>query len=423
MRTSADLVAVGLSHWTAPIEVRERLAMDADGLRRQLEDLQQQGVIDEALLVSTCNRVELYAIAEPGQERIRNWLDSFRGPAGEPIAPYLYWHHGRDAVLHLFRVAASLDSLIVGEPQILGQVKDAIRVAESSGSMGRVLTRLSHRSLSVAKRVRSETDLGRARVGVGNAGVDLALQIFGTLEGQRALLVGTGEMGRQVARALLNSGLEELIVTSRTYENAVRAAQDFGGTPIRSDRMDEYLSRVDVIVTATGATTPIIGPAQIRAALRERRYRPLFLIDLSVPRNIDPAVDQLEQAYLFNIDDLRQVVQAGKEARSTASVNAIAMVEQEADRFLKAMHEVDVGPRIGAITHRMEAVRVAEIERSHKLMGTLDSEQRQALDAFSKALVKKVLHAPIQGIRGAARDQDGRALEALLNVWEKHSDE
>ncbi len=417
-----DLVAVGMNHTTAPVDVRERLAQDRDGMRRQLAELRADGAVEEALLVSTCNRVELYAVASGG-DRLHSWLDSFRGPRGESIGGYLYWHQGRDAVRHLFRVASALDSLVLGEPQILGQVKTAIREAQEEGSLGRVLHRLSHRSLSVAKRIRNETELGQSRVGVGNAGVDLALQVFGTLRGKRAMLVGTGEMGRQVARALLNSGLEELVVANRTLERAVEVARDYDGTPIAMERMPEYLARVDVVVTATGAVKPILGQAEILAALRARRWKPLFLVDLAVPRNIHPSVDDLDQAYLFNVDDLRQVVDSGLEKRQAASVAAMALVEEEADRFLQTLAVVDVGPRIGSITHAMEAVRMAEIERSKRLVEGLDAEQRAVLDALTRALVKKSLHGPLTAIREAAKRGDKHALEALLGAYgEAHDD-
>lgn len=417
-----ELVAVGMNHRSAPVAVRERLALDEDGVRLHLRQLREQGVCDEAMLISTCNRVEIYAVPQEGRDDLRSYLHSFRGPDGERIEQHLYWLRGYDAVRHLFRVASSLDSLVVGEPQILGQVKDAVRLAEKTGSMGRVLTKLAHRSLSVAKRVRTRTDIGRYRVGVGNAGVDLASQIFGSLEGRRALLVGTGEMGRQVGQALLSAGLEELVVASRSHQRAVEVADLFGGTPISYDRIDSYLPRVDVVIAATSGTH-VLGRSAVRRAIKERYYRPMFLVDLAVPRNIDPAVDEIDEVFLFNIDDLSRIVMQGQEAREAAAEVAEELVQDEARRFLGTLAEIDVSPRIGGLTQKMEAIRLEEIERSRRLMDSLGHEGRETVHAMTRALVKKMLHGPIMAIREAAREGDEDRLEHLFGAWEIEDDE
>ena len=249
---ASRLVLVGLSHHTAPIEVREQLALDETGVRDTLARLTGDGVADEAMLLSTCNRVEMYAVTRH-QDRLAEYL-----PRGRAMDRFLYWRQGRDAVQHLMRVACALDSLVVGEPQILGQVKDAVRVADDGGTLGQILRRLTQRTFTVAKRVRSETAIGRSRVGIGNAGVDLALQVFGGLKRKRALLAGTGEMGRQVSQALLGEGLEELLVTNRTWERAVEVAAQHEGTAVEWSRLSEYLARVDIVIVATGARTPVV---------------------------------------------------------------------------------------------------------------------------------------------------------------------
>jgi glutamyl-tRNA reductase len=420
MARELPLVALGVNHHTAPVDVRERLAMDEDGVRRHLSVLRGKGIAAEALLLSTCNRVELYAVpGDAGPGGILDWFRTFRGPRGEDLGPFVFQHQGREAVRHLFRVASSLDSLVVGEPQILGQVKDAVRVAEENAAMGRVLSELSRRTLQVAKRVRTETDIGKYRVGVGNAGVDLATQIFGDLTGRRALLLGVGEMGTQVAHALQSAGLEELLVANRTYERAVETAQEHKGTPLSWDRVEEYLAWVDIVIAATGATTPIITQAMVRAGLKKRRYKPLFLVDLSVPRNIEPRVDQLEGAYLFNVDDLKQVVEQGLAAREQARVAAEQVVADETEKFVTGFVKVEVGPRIGALTRQMEDTRVAELARSQRLVESLTEDQRLALEALTKALVKKALHKPIQAIHAAAKAGDEDRLAHLLAVWEE----
>ncbi len=412
------ILAVGLSHHTAPVDVRERIAMDEAMVRETLSSLKQQRVIEEALLLSTCNRVELYAVPADA-DRLRDWLETFRTADGTPVSRYLYWKYGGEAVQHLFRVASSLDSLVLGEPQILGQVKDAVRVATEEKSLGRLLQPLSQRTLTVAKRVRSQTDIGRSRVGIGNAGVDLALQIFGSLQGKRALLVGVGEMGRQVARALLTAGLDELLVANRTYDRAAELASEHGFTAIRWDRLTEYLPRADVVIAATGASKPLITTEMVRRAIRARRYRTMFLVDLSVPRNISPSVESLDEAYLFNIDDLQRVVNRGREERAQAAQAATAMVDAEAAKYLETLESLDAGPAIRALTTRAETLRLEELARSRKLVASLDAGQAKQLDALTRALVKKLLHEHVGALREAAKRGDARAVEVLTEPWTK----
>lgn len=413
------LVAVGLSHHTAPVEVRERVSMDESTVRRVLERLRQGRVVDEVMLLSTCNRMELYGTVRD-EEALRAFFGEFRGPQGERIDPYLYWYRDRDAVYHLFKVASSLDSLVLGEPQILGQVKEAVRLAEQETSLGRVLHPLARRTLSVAKRVRSETDIGKSRVGIGNAGVDLAMQIFGSLQGKRAMLVGVGEMGRQVAQALMTAGLDELLVANRTFERSLEFAEETGATPVPYERLEDYLARADIVLAATGAQQPIITADMVRRSLRQRRYHTVFLIDLSVPRNIEAAVDDLEEAYLFNIDDLSKVVEEGRALREQAAQAAHDLVSEEADRFLESLRTVDVNDDLRAVMETAEALRVAELERSSKLTRTLDPKQQKALDAMTKALVKKLLHRNMMAIREAARQGDLERVQTLLEPWKEN---
>ncbi len=422
-RDDAQLIAMGVSHHTAPVAIRERFAMDTEAVKSELAMLRGHHLVREALVLSTCNRVELYAVPEPGaHDRLRAHLARHRGPNGESVERYLFDLSGRDAVLHLFRVASSLDSIVVGEPQILGQVKEAVRVAESSRAMGAVLNRLTQRSLWVAKQVRTHTDIGRFNVGIGNAGVSLATQIFSTLKGRRALLVGVGEMGRQVARAMLNHGLAELVVANRTFSKAVELAEEFGGTPVTFDRIGDYLARVDVVITATGATRPILGASVVKAAMRARRWRPLFLVDLAVPRNIDVAVEKLDQAYLFNVDDLTAVMERSRAAREAASQDAERIVSEEADRFVARLAVLEVHEAIGSVTRRADQLRLAELARSKKLAG-LHPEQAQALDAMTKALVKKLLHDPLLQIRAAAEAGEQERLRWLLRAFDEREED
>jgi glutamyl-tRNA reductase len=417
------LLAVGLSHRTAPVEVRERLALDEAGVKRHLERLRAEGIVEEAFLVSTCNRVELYALTKvDAKGKVKGWLDQFHAPGGENLDRYLYWKDGRDAIVHLFRVASSLDSMVVGEPQILGQVKEAVRVAEETGSLGKMIGKLAQKALHVAKRVRSDTAIGRFRVGIGNAGVDLARQIFGDLSGRKAMLVGTGEMGTQVAKALLDDGLSELLVANRTFQNAVTVATEFRGTAVPYDKLEAHLAEVDIVICATGAQQPILGPAAVHKALKARRYHPLFLVDLAVPRNVDPAVADIEEAFLFNVDDLTQVLERGKEQRSAAAAEALRIVEEEADKFIESLRELQAGPAIGRLVRHVEEMRRAEIERSKRLTDGMTPEQAEALDAMTRAFAKKLLDGPLRAIRDAARVGDAEAMEELLKLWEVPDD-
>jgi len=420
MAASRPLVAVGLSHHTAPVEVRERVSMDPAGVKRVLDRLKEQRILQEGMLLSTCNRMELYGVVED-EAGLRSFFNEYRGPSGEHIDRYLYWKRDRDAVYHLFKVASSLDSLVLGEPQILGQVKEAVRLAEEHASLGRVLHPLARRTLSVAKRVRSETDIGKSRVGIGNAGVDLAMQIFGSLSGKRAMLVGVGEMGRQVAQALLTAGLDELLIANRTFERSVELASETGGTPVPYERLEDYLARADIVLAATGAQKPIITATMVRNALRTRRYHTVFLIDLSVPRNIDPGVDDLEEAYLFNIDDLSKVMEEGKRAREAAAQAAERLVAEEADRFVQSLRTVDINDDLAGMNALAEAIRAQEIERSGKLTRTLDDKQIDQLDRLTKSLVKKVLHRQMMAIRQAAKAGDQDTVDALLAPWKEET--
>lgn len=411
-----ELLAVGLSHHTAPVEVRERMAMDEPMVRDRLDRLRREGAVSEAMLLSTCNRVELYAVPED-ERAIHEFLREQRGPGGEPIDKYLYWHKDVAAVRHLFSVASSLDSLVLGEPQILGQVKTAIRIATEARSIGRTLDKLTRQTMSVAKRVRTETRIGESRVGIGNAGVDLALQIFGELTGKRALLIGVGEMGCQVARAMVGAGIEELVVCNRTFERSVEVAAEFNGTPITWDKMQEYLAQVDVVITATGAPKPILTAEHIGKALRARRWRSLFLVDLAVPRNIASDVSNFDEAYLFNVDDLTQVMDEGQREREAAAEEARTLVEGEAQRFMAKLAEIDIGAHIGVITRHAEQIRMDELDRSGRLLESLDENQRKAVDAMTRAMFKKLLHSQIQAVRNAALSGDEASVDALLRPW------
>ncbi len=414
---AARLALFGMSHVTAPVDVRERVALNEEGVRDFLRRLREDAVADEALVLSTCNRTEVYAVPrEP--EALAQVVGAFRGPTGERLDAYWVHRTGDDVVRHLFRVASSLESLVVGEPQILGQVREAVRVANEVGTLGDTLGAVSERALAVARRVRTDTTVGRSTVGVGNAGVDLAVEIFGGLSGRRVLLLGTGEMGRQVAKALMGAGAAELMVSNRTFDGAVELAREHGGAAVPWEHLQDHLPRADVVVCATGAPKVVLSAAQMAAAMRERRWRPVCLVDLAVPRNLDPAIGAIDEAFLFDIDDLSRVVERGREARSQAAIDAGHLVDEEARRFLASLRELDVSEDLRTASQFGERMRLIEIERSAKALQGLSPEAAEAVDAMTKALVKRLLHPVLGAVKEAGQSGDDVWLKRLRSRWQ-----
>ena len=414
-----ELVSLGLNHRTAPVDVRERLAMGDREIPRHFEALRNERLSTEAIILSTCNRVELYAVVGGGDgaDRLTRYLAHSHGLRHRDLNAHLYRYEGSQAVSHLFRVASSLDSMVVGEPQILGQVKTAFSLAREHGSVGRVLHPLMRRTLSVAKRIRTETRIGESSVSVGTAGVDLARQVFGRLDGKRALLLGAGEMGRLVARALLTHGVEELVVANRTYERAVELARQFGGTAVHMDQVDAYLERVDIAVVATSARHHVLDVGRMVGVMRARRYKPLFLVDLSVPRNIAPEVHDIEGAFAFNIDDLSQVAREGMAQREREATVAEAIVRREAERCYESLGARSADPVITRITRVAEAARSAELQRSAATLDELTPRQRQVVEAMTRSMLKRTLHNVIQQARALAQAGDEDALAALGDAF------
>ena len=411
-----ELACVGLNHRTAPVELRERFAVPSDQLVAHYDEL-RRAEVHETVILSTCNRVEFYALVPSDGQRLVDHLARWRGLRRRQLEPHLYTHVGVDAVTHLFRVASSLDSMVLGEPQILGQVKQAFRGAESAQAAGRILHLLMRRALTVAKRVRTETAIGREPVSMGRAGVELARQVFGRLEGRGALMVGAGEMGRLVARSLLDHGVDELVVANRTYVRAVELAQAFGGTAAHLDQLGRYLEQVDIVLTSTGATEHLLTRRELAKVMRARRFRPLFCIDLSVPRNIEPACNDLEGAFVFNVDDLSRVAARGMERRRAEAELAEGIVRSEAERCYRSLGARSADPVIASMTRRAEAARLQELRRSEALLSTLSPEQREVIEAMTRSMFKRFLHHPIQSARTAGSIGDDEALSVLGSAF------
>jgi glutamyl-tRNA reductase len=412
MSARGILFVAGLSHRTAPVELREQLALEEDKIREILADLAGRGVLDEVMILSTCNRVEVYGVAAvPGEARSAAFgrLGTHRGLAWRDLEPLLYTVTGDDAALHAFRVAASLDSMVLGEPQILGQVKDAFALAQSAGAAGPVLHALMSQAFSAAKRVRSETEVGRLAVSISYAAVELARKIFEGLAGKAVLLVGAGEMSELAARHLVDQGALPLYVTNRTWSRAQELARGLGGIPIPFDQMPATLGMVDIVITSTAAPEPIVTAVHARAALAARRGRPLFFIDIGVPRNVEAAVNDVENVFCYDVDDLRSVVEANLKERQREAVRAQALLEREVAKFAQRLQDLEVVPTIVSLRDKLEAIRRAELQRALGRLPAADEETRRVMESLSQSIVNKMLHAPMVKLKDSSRAGHGRA--------------
>jgi glutamyl-tRNA reductase len=393
-----NLVLVGVNHKTAPVEFREKLCSlvpeDGETYRR----LQALPEIQEVLYYNTCNRVEVICVTDDAQAAVQQ-LKSFFAQAPEiPAADLdasLYIHLDGEAVQHLFRVAASLDALVVGEPQILGQVKEAYRQATRNRATGAVLNRLLHKTFSVAKKVRTETGIGDYALSVSYAAVSLGKKIFGDLTGKTALLVGAGEMAELALEHLKRQGVTKFIIANRTLERGVKLAQRFGGAAVTLAELEEQLLTADILISSTGSDTYLLTHGQIKAVMRRRKQRPLFLIDIAVPRDLDPAINDLDNVYLYNIDDLKEVVELNVERRKEEAVKAERLVAEETLKFMDWLATLAVFPTIISLREKALAICQAEMRKSLSQMGPLSQEQQQALEVLTQSIASKLLHDPI----------------------------
>ena len=420
------LIAVGISHHTAPLEVRERLSVAQEAIPGLLGTLCADGFSDEAVLLSTCNRTELYTVpgARGGVERFVRWLAETGGSTDRDVSEKIYRKSDQEALRHIFRVASSLDSMVLGEPQIVGQLKTAFQLAAEHNAAGPLLHRVMSHALHVSKRVRSETDISREAVSVGRAGVELARQVLGSLSGRSALLVGAGAHGKLVARSLLDFGLSELVVANRTFEHSAQLAEMFNGSAIPIQEVERYLPRVDIVVCSTAAGRVLIDRNEVAGALSKRRGRSLVMIDLAVPRNIDPSVNTLGGVYRFDIDDLAQFAGRGQEARRTAAVAAEEIVAKETERHWRQLMGEQVNRQIGSIVQNAELVRQSEVKRAQAAIEKgMTPEQWKTVDLMTKAIVKKILHQPLRQVRGWAEDGDIEQATSVFAAFGAEVDE
>jgi glutamyl-tRNA reductase len=415
------LLVAGLSHKTAPVEVRERLAIAEAALPGALQVLKSRKGISEALILSTCNRVEVMVCAadeDNPDETVNEFFAETRAVDRRLLEPHLFRYTGREAVHHLFRVAASLDSMVVGEPQILGQLKNAYSVAKTHGCVSGQLEMVMSRAFGVAKRVRSETGIGQMAVSISYAAVELARKIFGSLNGRTVMIAGAGKMSELSAKHLRRSGASQIYVTNRTYERAVEMANAFQGSPIPWEDFIGSLPRIDILIASTGSPDYILNKAAMHQVISARRNKPAFLIDIAVPRNIDPAVNDLDNVYLYDIDDLQEVVNANLRERHKEAGRAELIVEEEVDRMMDRLKVQEVAPTISSLQGQLEQIRTSEIARLRAKLGQLTPQQEEAIEALTKGIINKIAHGPISEIRKHAGEPGGtHVIDAIRKVF------
>jgi glutamyl-tRNA reductase len=404
------LTLVGLSHKTAPIEIREKLTFPAHVQPQALSALTHDTEIAEAVILSTCNRTEVYAVGTSDEvtDAVIDFLCDFHDLDRHELARYLYVVEGHAVVKHLFRVVSSLDSMVLGEAQILHQVKEAYDLSCESGTAQRLFHKLFRQSFELGKRVRTETAIGENAVSISYAAVELAKKVFDTLEGRTVLVVGAGKMSELTAKHLVSQGVRSVMVANRTYERAVELADKFEGTAIPYEQLFERMREADIVISSTSAPGYVIDKAQVAGVTRGRRS-PLFLIDIALPRDVDPAVNDLPNAFVYDIDDLNGVVQSNLDERMHEARRAEAIIEEEIATFETWIESLEVVPTIAAIRAAAEQVREEEFAKAAKRLGSLSAKDLATVEALSQAIVSKMLHGPTARLRDAAAEKDGYA--------------
>ncbi len=411
------LYALGLNHHTAPLAIRERLAFQPERLDDALHDLTGARTVQEAAILSTCNRTELYYATEQPQAAA-DWLARFHQVPLAEVSPYLYAYPQRDAVRHVFRVASGLDSMVLGEPQILGQVKEAARRAEEAGTLGTLLHKLFQNTFAVAKEVRSTTAIGANIVSMAAAAVHLSARIFERISDQRVLFIGAGEMIELCAAHFAGASPKQIVVANRTEARAQALASRFGAGVARLDAVADMLPNFDIVVSCTASPLPIVGLGMVERAVKARRHRPMVMVDLAVPRDIEAEVGQLDDVFLYTVDDLAQVVEAGLESRQQAVLEAEEIINARVDGFLHWMHARDAVPTIRALREHAEGLRAVEMERALRLLAK-GEDPRKVLEALSHGITNKLMHGPTRFLNQSDGEQQAdasRLLQRLFNL-------
>lgn len=408
----------GLNHKTAKLDIRERFHVAKEEIPTHLRNLVQISNVEEGMILSTCNRVEIVSNVSDlkATDLIKEYFFKAKNVEAAEVETLAYSYQDGQAVSHLFRVASSLDSMVVGEAQILGQMKEAFRVAMDVGTTGKMLNRCLHRAFYVAKRVRTETEISRYPVSVGSVAVDLALRIFENLKEKVVLLVGAGEMMQDVARRLYQAGVTEMLVTNRSHGKAVELAQEFQGTTFFLEKLAQHLPRADIVMVCTGSEKPLIDLAMVEQAMEHRKHVPMFLIDLSVPRNVDVKITEHPNVFLYDLDHFETIVKENLDLRQRQMVDAEAIIAQEKHVFLEKMDEGRMDPVIQSLYRKAEDIAQVELAKTIKMFEHVTPEQKEALEKMTQAIARKMLHGPVEEIKKEARNsQDHSTLRSLLS--------
>lgn len=420
-----SILLVGLNHKTAPVEVRERLAFTDEACAESLRLLVDGETVREGLIVSTCNRVEVLAeTSAPMTEsfdRIKGFLSKARRIGHDDFVRHLYSHEEERAVRHIFRVASSLDSMVLGEPQVLGQVRKAYSLALEAGTAGRILNRLVHHAFRTAKRVRSETGIAASAVSISYMAVELGRKIFGSLKGSTVLLVGAGEMAELSAQHLLSAGAARVKVANRTHSTAEKLAAQFNGEAVEFSELTKHLASADIVICSTGASEYVITSEMARESLGARRNRPAFFIDISVPRNIDPRIGEISNLFVFDIDDLESVIASNIREREKEAERAELIIESEVMQFQQALRALDIGPTIGALRQKMHEMARQELERQRHKLGPLTPEQEKAIESLLISTVNKISHPVMHRMRRSydtGREENIQAWREIFGLEE-----
>lgn len=415
-----EIILVGISHRTAPVEIREKLACPSSRVQEEVRKLLQIDSLEEVVLLSTCNRVEVVFVSDkPAQasEAVRNFLSNYSAIPKETLDKYLYSHMGINSVIHLFRVASSLDSMVLGEPQILGQVKESYRLSSAAGGPKILLNRLFHKAFKTAKRVRNETMIGAYAVSVSSSAVELAQKIFGDLTAKTVLLVGAGNMGELTARHLLEAGVSKLLIMNRTFSVAQRLARDFHAVAVPFEELQKELASADIVVGASGAPYPIITKKIVQHALRARKNKPMFFIDIAVPRDVEPAVNDLDNAYVYDIDDLQSIADKNLKEREAEAVKAEKIVREEAGKFESWRASLDVVPTIVQLRSHFEEVAKTELDKVLASVSDENDKVKKALELLAHNIVNKLLHEPTTMLKKCTEEGERRVASACRTLF------
>jgi glutamyl-tRNA reductase len=417
-----SIVLVGVNHKSTPLAVRERLALSDDACASGLRSLVDGEVVREGLIVSTCNRVEVLTETTAGRlnetsERIIDFLTRANELPRSQFEAQLYQHTDDQAVRHLFRVASSLDSMVVGEPQVLGQVRHAYSIALEAGTTGRILNRLVHHAFRVAKRVRTETGIGANAVSISYMAVELGKKIFDSFAGRTALLIGAGEMAELAARHLVNAGISHVLLANRSEEPARALASQLGGTQVDFAQLAEYLPQADIVICSTAADRYVVTEQMVRAAFTKRRNRPAFFIDISVPRNIDPAIGKIPNAFVFDIDDLESVISSNIREREREAERAELIVESEIMQFQQSLRALESGPAIGALKQMLHDIARQELKRQRNRLGQLSPEQESGIETLLMSTVNKISHPVLSQMRNSSDASDAEIIQAWRDIF------